>query len=231
MEGPTDIDTLDGDTRPLDVLVNDRTAAVSSVYASESTRLPDEAISAAKLKFPSSAELVASDEKQHFEQRYGAWLLRRGTTNDSKLRHKTTALAGADMAALVSLITAPEPLDDAERITAHLSAVDCACTALEDIIVEDAAGTTAALAIQGGVLTRLLMLAPRSPAAAMCLVALCEVGELHRPLMLSMPTPTITVKFADTIITGRSLFQSQPWLVLDQNRIATSLSERLGGIP
>ena len=200
MEGPTDIDTLDGDTCPLDVLVNDRTAAVSSVYASESTRLPDEAISAAKLKFPSSAELVASDEKQHFEQRYGAWFLRHGTTNDSKLRHKTTALAGADMAALVSLITAPEPLDDAERITAHLSAVDCACTALEDIIVEDAAGTTAALAIQGGVLTRLLMLAPRSPAAAMCLVALCEVGELHRPLMLSMPTPTITAKFADTII-------------------------------
>jgi hypothetical protein len=138
------------------------------------------------------------DGMQQFEQRYSARLQKLFAVNATNIPR--TTLGGADPAALVSLITAPPPLNNDERIAAHVSAVDRASMALGDLITEDVSGAAATIAIQGGALTRLLALAPHSPAAAMCLVALCKVGELHRPLMLSAPTPAITAEFIDTII-------------------------------
>lgn len=187
---PTGSDDANDDNNPL--ADNDTDSAYNS-YGTYMHTLKDNMLHT-KSHFPPAV----NDGSQHFEQRYSTWLQKPCVTNKANIPR--VALGGADPAALVSLITAPPPLNNAERIAAHISAVDRASMALGTLIAEDVSGSAATVAIQGGALTQLLVLAPRSPAAAMCLVALCKVGELHRPLMLSAPTPAVTIKFIDTII-------------------------------
>jgi len=152
--------------------------------------------------FRSSMNLISEDDNQQFEQRYSKWVqtLRTQVSHGATARSRVKVLGNTDTAALVSLITAPVPSDNTERIEAHMSAVDCASKALGNLIVEDASGAAATEAIQGGAMTRLLALAPHSRATADCLVALCGVGELHRPLLLAIPTPAMTIQFVDTIV-------------------------------
>ena len=103
----------------------------------------------------SSALLIASDSKHHFERRYNVWLqqqLPRELKHNAAPGKTTNLLSGADAAALVSLIAAPEPLNDATRITAHQTAVDHACVALKDLMLRDKSGAAATKVIQGGAL-------------------------------------------------------------------------------
>ena len=115
--------------------------------------------------FPSSALLVDSDNKHHFEKRYSLWLQQ---LPNAEPGDTTNGLSGADAATLVSLIAAPEPLNDAIRIAAHQTAVDHASVALRDIMLRDMSGSAATKVIQGGALARLLMLALKSPSSAGC---------------------------------------------------------------
>lgn len=148
--------------------------------------------------FPSSALLVDSDNKHHFEKRYSLWLQQ---LPNAEPGDTTNGLSGADAATLVSLIAAPEPLNDAIRIAAHQTAVDHASVALRDIMLRDMSGSAATKVIQGGALARLLMLALKSPSSAGCLVVLCQSGDIHKPLLFSTSTtPAIASTFVDTIV-------------------------------
>ena len=98
--------------------------------------------------------------------------------------------ASADAKALAALVA--HRTDDADP-----TAVDRACSALAWLIANDTSGGTAATAVQAGALKQLLSLAPTSTAAAACLGALCDVGELHKPLLLGSPTPPIAAQYVD----------------------------------
>ena len=154
----------------------------------------------------SSTAILLHDSEHRFEQRYSTLLLRfySEVASGSSV---TTGIDDMDAAALVSLITGSVPLHDSEVTTAHILAVDRAILMLRSIMIEDTSGVAATEAIEGGVLARLLVLGPTSPAASSCLVTLCKVGELHRPLLLSAPTPTLTVHFISTIIDMLSAIQ------------------------
>jgi hypothetical protein len=175
---------------------------VQPVRGQETTTTLLDSSEDSKSSLQSSSDLICDDDSHHFEHRYSKWAqrLRTQVSNGAPARSKSVVFSNTDTAALVSLITAPVPADNAERIKAHASAVDCASVALENLIVEDASGAATTDAIQGGAMTRLLALAPHSQAAADCLVALCRVGELHRPLLLAIPTPVITIRFVDIIV-------------------------------
>ena len=195
-----DDDDAIGNDDPLAMLVDHRPTGVSSAIPIDYNRALDKDMLINPTLLPISTDRMAGHEIKTFEQRYSAFLKSPEAGNGLNTKHNNATLGDVDVAALVSLINAPVPFDNAEHIIAHVSAVDRACGALQNLIAKDASGAAATLAIQSGVLTSLLGLAPRSSAAAMCLVALCEVGELHRPLMLAVPTPTVTMKFIDTII-------------------------------
>jgi hypothetical protein len=146
-----------------------------------------------------SVSVLHADFRHGFELRYSTWL-RTGSTSSTKLTPSAATGLDMDMTAIISLITAPMPTHSSEGTTAHILAIDRASLILESLMAEDVTGTTATEAIQGGVLIRLLSLGPTSPAIASCLVTLCRVGELHRPLLLSAPTPKIAVNFVDALI-------------------------------
>ena len=149
--------------------------------------------------FLSSIEIVSSDRRSYFEERYKS----RSQELHLLAPNRTFWPVGeVDVAALVSLIATTMKSDDPAVVSAHLAAVDRACVTLKELIKEDILGCVAAKVIQAGLLVHLLLLAPNSATAADCLVALCKAGELHRPLMLSVPTAQ-TIDYVDTL--GRML--------------------------
>ncbi|KAJ8601870.1 hypothetical protein CTAYLR_002685 [Chrysophaeum taylorii] len=99
--------------------------------------------------------------------------------------------SSADPRALATLVATPRDGDSL--------AVDRACAALASLIANDSTGEAAAAAIQGGALGQLLKLAPTSLSASECLVALCDVGELHKPLLLASPTPPLASAYVDCV--------------------------------
>jgi len=144
----------------------------------------------------SSIELIHSDCRSHFEERYRS----RSQQLHLTASNKTFASIGdVNVATLVSLIATTMKSDDPAAISAHLAAVDRAWATLRGLIKEDILGCVAAEVIHGGLLVNLFLLAPKSAAAANCLVALCKAGELHRPLLLSAPTAQ-TIDFIDTLV-------------------------------
>lgn len=111
-----------------------------------------------------------------------------------KIRRSAASVGTADPKALATLIATPR-----EEGGGSAAAVDRACGALAALIANDTTGQTAATAIQAGALGQLLKLAPSSVSASACLFALLDVGEIHRPLLLSSQTPPLASKYVDCL--------------------------------
>lgn len=111
----------------------------------------------------------------------------------AKIRRGASALGSADPKALATLIATPRDDENAG------AAVDRACGALASLIANDSTGQTAAIAIQAGALGQLLKFAPSSVHASACLVALLDVGEIHKPLLVASPTPPVAAKYIDCL--------------------------------
>ena len=115
-----DDDDAIGNDDPLAMLVDDRPTGVSSAIPIDYNRALDKDMLTNPTLLPISTDRMAGHEIKTFEQRYSAFLKSPEAGNGLNTNHNNATLGDVDVAALVSLINAPVPFDNAEHIIAYL---------------------------------------------------------------------------------------------------------------